>query len=539
MRISNYSFDDLPFSKLFKTYVNDFPELNDFYETNPFDESEVARRIKRFEFDGNRQKSAEILAAFNRQFEVRQETLDNLERLKENEQALAIVTGQQMGVYGGPLYTILKIVSTLHIAEQLEDRFNRPVIPVFWLADEDHDYDEVRSLNILNRESVKKIALPAENSPLPSVAEIELPDKLEWFREQLKESLYETDFSDDLWKLLDETFVPGRSFLAAFGTFISKLFSKHGLVLAGSNFTAFKRATSGILQQSITKADEIRHSLEEQSEKIGGKYHQQATLYDSNLFYLDDELGRTKISRNGDGWGAGEAKDWETSKLLDEIAEHPEKFSPNVFMRPVLQDTLLPTLGYVAGPGETAYYGQMKQMYSCFGLTMPVIYPRLSGTMIEPAIDRILGELPFEFHEYNNRIEDLESDYVDRTEQIDIEAIFSEWKEKVEQLSESGKRKIADVDPTLKGAVGNAKATYFGELDKLKGKVYRAVKKQDETQLKRIRRIKANLFPEGGLQERCIAGIFFMNKYGIGLWDELLTSLEENEQFDHHKLIYL
>jgi len=391
----------------------------------------------------------------------------------------------------------------------------------------------------LENDKVLELGLPSKENDLPTVAEMTITDEIEQLRTDLKSSLYDTDFSDELWSILDASYHSGNSFLQAFGQLIATLFSKHGLVLAGSNNPKVKQATHTFLSESITKAEDIRAELEAQTDRISEKYHQQVTLYDSNLFYLDGEAGRTKIARNGNGWQTDSGIKWETGQLVEAISEEPQKFSPNVFLRPILQDALLPTLGYVAGPGEAAYYGQMKNMYSCFDLEMPIIFPRLSATLIEPAIDRIINELPFEFYEFNNRIEDLESAYVDRTEQRDIETIFGDWKQKIEGLAEPKTKKIAEVDPTLEGAVGKATAAYFNELDKLKGKVYRAIKQQDETQLKRIRRIKANLFPSDGLQEREIAVIFYMNKYGIDIWDKLLDSLAEDEQFDHHKLIYL
>lgn len=538
MQVSDYSFEHLPLSKLFKTYVRNFEKLSDFYAANPFNSDAIAQKIDQFQFQGNRRKAAEIFTSFNQQFDVHQNAFDNLDRLKDNG-ALAIVTGQQLGIYGGPLYTMLKIVSVIHLAEQLEQEHGRPVIPFFWLADEDHDYEEVRGLNILADNEVKNFALPSRGNHLPAVAEMSLPEQLQELRSHLRDSLYDTDFSDELWELLDQSFQKGNTFVKSFGLFVSKLFSKHGLVLAGSNHPKVKKATGTYLKQSIAEADAIRKYLEEQSHKLDDQFHQQVTLYDSNLFYLDEEAGRTKISRNGDVWQTDAGGEWSNQELIQEIEEQPEKFSPNVFLRPVLQDGLLPTLGYIAGPGETAYYGQMKKFYSCFDLDMPVIFPRLSATMIEPAIDRIMNELPFDLFEYSNRIEDLESEYVDRTEQHDIEAIFDEWKKQVEQTADSKKDEVTKIDSTLNGAVEKAKSGYFGELDKLKGKVYRAVKKQDEIQLKRIRRVKTNLFPQDSLQERVIASIFYMNKYGVDIWDELLDALNDDEQLDHHKLIYL
>lgn len=538
MQTLSYSFDHLPFSKLFKTYINDFEKLSTFFEVNPFNNEEIAQKIEDFRFSGDRQITADILSAFNKGFDVDRATFDNIERL-QNKDALAIVTGQQLGLYGGPIYTVLKAISTIHLARQLEHRFDRPVIPVFWLADEDHDYDEVRGFHLLNDNELQRFELPPKENHLAPVAEIELPPKLDEVRNEVRESLHKTEFFDELWQLLDECFVPGNTFLDASGHFMSKLFSPHGLVLAGSNNKEVKALTGGYLKKSIAGADEIRGDLEQQTQALAEEFHQQVHLYDSNLFYLHKNLGRKKIRRNGNGWKTNAGSKWQRGELINEIENQPEKFSPNVFLRPILQDALLPTLGYVAGPGETAYFAQMKKMYRSFDMEMPVIFPRLSATIVEPAIDRILNELPFEFHEYDNRIEDLESAYVDRTQQTDINALFGEWKKQIEQIAEPEKKKIADIDITLKASADKTTAFYFNELDKLKNKVYRAVKKQDEIQLKRIHRIQSNLFPENNLQERMIPCIFYMNKYGIDIWDKVLESLDEDEVFDHHKLLYL
>lgn len=538
MQISNYSFDRLPFSKLFKTYISDFDKLSDFYETDPFDDQSIADKAESFSFTGNRERLSELLMGLNAPFNPDEAALKNIERLKEDD-ALVIVTGQQLGIYGGPLYTFFKTLSVIQLANRYEEKLNRPVIPVFWLADEDHDYDEIRELGILDGNEVKTLSLSSKGDELSPVADINVPEEVEKLETEVKDALYNTDFSAPLWDLLNKCFSADNTFAEGFGHFISALFSKHGLVLAGSNNPAIKKEVGDVMERSISEADEIRAGLEDQSQKLSEKFHQQVTLYDSNLFYLEgDEHIRRKISREGESWKTDSGKVWDTDSLKEEILNQPEKFSPNVFLRPILQDALLPTLGYVAGPGETAYYGQMKQMYACFGQHMPVIFPRLSATFIEPAIDRIMGELPFDFDEYQKRIEDLESEYVDRTEQHDIEAIFGDWKSRVEELSEEKEEIIGEIDPTLKGAVGNATSTYYNELDKLKGKVYRAVKNQDETQLKRINRIQNNLYPGNGLQERVLAGIFYMNKYGLDIWDNLLKSMEE-ESFDNHKMIYL
>lgn len=538
LHITNCSFQHLPFSKLFKTYVSDFSEVSTFYDYNPFDCQSIEAKAQELQYTGDRRPMVELLKDFNKSFELQEAAKHNLNRL-EDDDALTLVTGQQLGVFGGPLYTVLKIISVIHLARQMEDRLDRPVIPVFWLADEDHDYDEVRSLHLLNKEELESAELPSRPQPLLPVAELALPDELDQLRIQIQKELYETDFSADVWQLLNRCFRPGTTFFNAFGDFVTSLFSKHGLVLAGSNHAAIKAQTKEVFKHAVENAGAIRDALEDQTDRIKEQFHQQVTLYDSNLFYFSDEGTRLKINATDMGWAAVGGHEWTTGELLKQIDKTPERFSPNVFLRPLLQDRLLPTLGYVAGPGELAYYGQMKKLYAHFNAEMPVIFPRMTATLVEPAINRILGELPFEFYEYDQRIEDLDAAYVERTEKMDIEGVFAEWKQKVEQISDPKKEEVSGVDPTLEGAAGKATAVYFGELDKLKGKVYRAVKNQDQTQLSRIRRIKHNLFPKDGLQERSIAAIYFMNKYGIGFWDNLLESLNEDETFDQHKLFEL
>lgn len=538
MQLKQYDFSNLPFSGLFQTYVSDFNALSEFYNTNPFCDESITNFASSFAFYGNREETAKVLEDFNNQFDADNATLKNLQRIKEQD-ALCMVTGQQLGLFGGPLYTMFKTLATIHLARQWENKLDRPVIPVFWLADEDHDYEEINTVNVLSDGKLASFSLPSKQNGMPPVSELEFPLEIEELKEKLQSSLIDTDFSDALRTILDESFNPGVSFCRGFGNFIARLFSKYGLVLAGSNWAPVKQQVKNKLAEAVENADDIRETLEKQSQKLENKFHQQATVYDSHLFFLDPENGRTKIRRGQEGWYTETGKDWNSGQLIDEIESSPEKFSPDVFLRPVIQDTLLPTLGYVAGPGEVAYYGQMKPFYRCFNQQMPVIFPRLSATFIEPAIDRIIGELPFELREYNNRIEDLESEFVDRSSQVDLENIFENWKQETVSVSSPYKSKIVEVDETLEGAAEKAKAAYFNELDKLKGKTYRAIKKHEEIQLNRIKRIKLNLFPNQNLQERTLSGIYYMNKFGPDIWDQLLEELDSTDDFKSHQLIYI
>ncbi|MEX2362665.1 MAG: bacillithiol biosynthesis cysteine-adding enzyme BshC [Balneolaceae bacterium] len=325
---------------------------------------------------------------------------------------------------------------------------------------------------------------------------------------------------------MNQHYTPGKTHAQAFAGLIDSWFSGHGLLVAGSNHPEIKKILAADFHKSITKADEIYDAIETKSAEMEKIFHRQVANGDSNLFYFSEKEGRVKIHKDGIGWKAGNLS-WSTSELLDDIEDNPQNYSPNVFLRPVIQDKLLPTLGYVSGPGELAYYGQMKDLYAEFELEMPVIFPRLCATIIESGISRIIEKLPFQVHEYSKRVEDLESEFIERTNTVDLDVVFKSWKSKLEEAAENPLEVISKIDPTLDGTIGKTVAGFESELDKLLGRVHRSIKQQEETQIKRIEKIKVNLFPDGGLQERAVSPIYFMNKYGLDIWDILLKEMEK------------
>jgi len=530
-----YSFEKLPFSKLFKTYVQEFSTLKEFYTVDPFNEKDIEEKASFINRKESHTKYIEALKDLHTNLDIQQDS--QLKKLAE-EDSLAIVTGQQLGVYGGPLFTIYKTISTIILAKEWEEKLSRPVVPVFWLADEDHDFEEISWFGIPGNDDFSKIEYTF-NSNGQIVSDILMTSSIDTFKESIKEELFDTDFSNDLWLMFDSWYKDGISFRKAFAQMIDHLFSKHGLLIVGSNTKKIKEIVSDTFASSIVNASDINNSLKAQSDEIDSQFHQQVTLGDSNLFYVDEKDRRIKIERKNSNWIAG-IQEWTEEELVDQISNNPEQFSPNVFLRPIIQDKLLPTLGYVAGPGEIAYYGQMKDIYPHYNLEMPVIFPRFSATLIESGIDRILDKIPFEFHRYGERIEDLEKEYAKSSETTDIEALFKEWKEGINTESTTPKSVIAEIDGSLEGLTGKVISGFETELDKLKGRVYRSIKQQEQTQLQRIRKIKAQLYPDSGLQERMVSYMYFMNKYGINIWDELISELEkESLELNAHHLIRL
>ena len=537
MEIGRCTFGELSFSKLFIQYVNDYSSLSDYYLTNPFDDQAIAKKAQALTKPKYATPYIEVLRSYHQFLGIEKAQSENLNKLAQSE-ALAVVTGQQLGVYGGPIFTIYKTLTAIQHARKWEKELNRPVVPVFWLADEDHDFDEIASFNIPGNNNLDSASLLLSNSNQP-VSVVELDD-YERFRSEAEELLFETDFSEELWRLLDECYSEGKQHNEAFAQLMSSLFSKHGVVIAGSNTTEIKALLTEEFTYSITHREQLHKALKEKSESIAINFHQQVVLGSTNLFYVDPDRGRIKIGFENNAWKIDGIGEYTEEQLKQLVVAHPERFSPNVFLRPIIQDRLLPTLGYVAGPGELAYYGQMRSYYEKFEMDMPVIYPRLSASLVEKGVERALEKLPFKFCEFGKRVEDLESDYVASLDSIDLDQVFDDWKKGSQHVAIEPIKSIKSIDSTLEGTSAKVLAQFETELDKLKGKVFRSVKQQEQTQLNRIHKVKSQLFPGNGLQERSVSFPYFMNKYGVEIWDQILASIEEKDLDARvHHIFYL
>ncbi|MFU8859991.1 MAG: bacillithiol biosynthesis cysteine-adding enzyme BshC [Cyclonatronaceae bacterium] len=537
MKLEGTDPEKLPFSTLFKHYLSGNKQVLDFFEYSPFSESDITSCAESVPEPENRAALVSALSRFNSGFELHENAQRNLERLGKSG-SLTVVTGQQLSLYGGPLYTIFKTLTAIHLSRHYESLLGRPVIPVFWLADEDHDYEEAATIAIPDRQGIYTTMLKSDHGQASSVGRLPLGEDIHRIRNEVRGILQETDFSTDLWNLVDTCYKPDYTFRKAKALYLGKLFSKHGLIFCGSDDQEIKKRMTGPLSRALRDAGALQQALEETSSKIEKVYHRQAGVLDNTLFIHSDKGVRERLYRSNDEWKTESGQKFNSDELQEMVSVNPGMFSPNVFLRPVLQDHLLPNIGYVAGPAEIAYYGQMKSFYRVFNRKMPLIIPRLSATIIEPAVGRIMNDIPFEPHHYQERIEDLEKEWLRLSEAPDVDAIFNKFYDKVDVMNSHIEEEIGKIEPTLTNTASKNAAEYKKSLDKLKQKLNRALKSKQETQLKRISRIKGELFPGGSLQERQIAHIYFMNKYGIHIWDDLFKELTP-DIYRSHQLIHI
>lgn len=539
MRFESISHRQLPYTDLFRDYADSHHGTGPFFACRHRYE-DLRKTVLSFKYDGDRDMLTRLLHSYHIDCGVGESNRTGLQALA-GEEAVTITTGQQLGFYGGPLFAVYKILSTIYLSDKLTRDTGRKVIPVFWLADEDHDYEEIAEVLLPRNKKMERIRHAGSGNIGHAAGHIILGESFRDFRRKVHEMLPQTDFKNELFDLLDSCYEPGKSIRTAFAQLVSSLFSHHGLIVAGSNHAGIKRHVSACIRQAISDRAEIQRLLEEQSGKIAKDYHQQVTITDSLLFWHDPKEGRVRLDCQDGIWERAPGIRFSTSGLVNLAEENPAAFSPNVFLRPVIQDTLLPNIAYVGGPAEVAYHAQMKPLYGHFGMNAPFLACRLTATLMEPSVGRYLKDLPFEFPDYAMRREDLESQYVRSLEDASVENRFSEWKSRVDQLTEEMLQKLDIRDPGLLKAASAATKEHCKSIERLENKWKKSIKQKEEVQIKRIGRIKDSLFPMDMLQERAVSFIYYMNKYGTGIWTEMLESLKKENPplFTDHWLVEL
>jgi bacillithiol synthase len=536
--IKKLDFRDLPLSKLFCDYIQNNEAISGYFaQSHTY--TNLKKAVDSYHGRHNRAEAARVIAEFNKPF-LEVQGVDELADTLAREDTVTITTGQQLSLFGGPLYTVFKTISTIQLARSLSRDTGKNVIPVFWLADEDHDFDEIAVLSIPAGNEIRRITLPCDTCARHAAGKIRVDKAFDDFRSEVYETLHRTDFHPQLTALLDEAYAPDRSYREAFATLLSRLFSHHGLIFAGSNHAPAKKLASESIRKAIANADIIRKTLIGQSDRIARQYHQQVQVTDSLLFWHDDEQGRVRLRHENDRWETDSGLSVTTGELLDLLEREPERFSPNVFLRPLIQDHLLPNAAYVGGPAEIAYYGQMKPLYELFGMEMPFIAARMSATLAEPAVQRFLDELPFGFTDFNKRLEDLEQHFLRTHGHPELDDLFEKWANRVEALTGEMTSEIGMDDPGLQKHAFSITREHVKSIEKLKKKMLNAIRQKEDVHVNRIRKAKHSLFPSDRLQEREIAFIYYMNKFGMDIWDRLLEQLDEEgaNLFDSHYLIH-
>jgi bacillithiol synthase len=527
------SFRQLGFSRLFSDYCAQSSQILEFFEYNPFDPNALVTRND-IQPDSVPGRLEEALKAYNPEAFLHDTARTNLKELVENPKCRTITTGQQLTFAGGPIFTMFKILTAISEAVNLSKVTGDPVVPIFWLADEDQDFDEIASITFPSGADVHTLTLDQPQVEAQRAGYIPVTQDVLDRVEELVKLLPETEFHEEITALLRNAYSLGNTHNYAFSQLILKLFSRFGLLVFGSARPESRELLKESFRDLISISVEIHHALESVSAALEQNYHRQVSVSSSNWFICSPDGSRTKLTLDDGIWSTSDGQSYTTEQLASMVYDDPNLLSPNVFMRPVLQDILLPNLGIVSGPGEVAYYAQTREMYMACKRPMPVVIPRFSGMLLEPSIVKNLSELPFEIADFSKRHEDLETEFVQKIQEQDLNAFFEEWSEQIVSLAESKMSVVESIDPTLVGTLKRIETDQSNALNQLKAKIFKAVKSRQDTQIKRIHRVQNNLYPGRVIQERSIGFIYFICKYGSGVLDRILQEVESRSLDSHH-----
>jgi bacillithiol biosynthesis cysteine-adding enzyme BshC len=513
-------------------------QLSAFFAGNPADTAAWTAAIARArQHPRPRGEVADILQA---QQQARGAPADALaaSALLRDPASVAVVTGQQAGLFGGPLFTLLKALTAIRLAEDLRARHNVPAVPVFWIDAEDHDWNEVRQCTVLDGElAVRPVAageLPGTNAG--PIARVVLDESIAQTLDVLAATLPETEFTASVLGDLRRAYRPGVGMADAFGRWLESVLGPRGLVVYDASDPRSKPLVASVFARELASGGETSRLAARAGRALQERgYHMQVTPQEdaTALFHLN--AGREPIRVDGGNGFLVDDTRLSREALLARAQEAPHEFSPNVLLRPIVQDSLFPTVCYVSGPSELAYLGQLKDVYAAFGIPMPLIVPRATATIVDANAMRFLTRHGLPLESLRARDEAALNELLASQLPPDVEGSVERVSRVLEEQMAQVASAVTAIDATLEGATRSALGRMQDDLKKLQGKIIQAAKKKDDTLRRQFHHAQAQTFPEGHPQEREIGFVYFLNKYGPTLIDRL-SELLPGEQGTHYVL---
>jgi len=482
---------------------------------------------------GHRQRLAAHLLADNTALGASPSVIANIQRLADG--AAAVVTGQQVGLFGGPLLTLLKAATCIRRANQASTA-GHPHVPIFWVATEDHDLAEMNQASFLTKHEVETLSVPVQSRPGVPVGSIRFGDEISAVVERASELLTHAPISE----ILRTAYAPGQSFGSAFARFLSTVFAAHGLIVIDAASQTYHALGASTLKFAIDHAAGLEDSLRARSEElIAAGYHAQVLVNEGNslLFLIDSETGeRLPLRRIADSWKAG-SHTFTTAELCSILDTAPQRISPNALLRPVFQDTILPTSLYIGGPAEIAYFAQSQVVYDAvFGRTTPV-QPRLSATLIEPAVAKLMTQYELDLPAALHTSEDLAHRLAARAMPIEGKKRLAAAGNAMEQELAALTEWAATLDKNLGAAAEVSASKMRYQMDRLRRMTATFELQRQSSLAKHAAAITLNLFPGQHPQERVLSGAWFLSRVGETLPALLIEAAASD--CTGHKAIYL
>lgn len=529
-------------SELFTDFQANAEKIQKFYpEKNTSLEKFGEQVLSNYRVD--RAALCDVLIETNESFGAGKTTFENIKLLR-GENCVAIVTGQQAGLFSGALYTIYKALSAVRLAADLRKK-NIKAVPVFWIAEEDHDFDEVKKTFNLNKDGqlFESGNTPKELAANRPVGLVTFDETISETVENLFNELPRTEYSDETKKLLSETYRAGETYSGAFAKFITKIFADYGLIILAPLNEKLKKLCAPIFVEAVDKSGAIVDALLERNKELERKsYHPQVlTAENSYPFFFQNEAGERQTLRkdlkNGKIKIRNSSFEFENAELREIARTAPQNLSPNALLRPVVQDYLLPTLCYFGGAAEVAYFAQNSVIYEHLNRPVTPIRHRSSCTVVERRNARTLEKYELNFKDLFDGEEKISTRIVERFLNPKTAQVLAKVEENINAELDRLDRELIKDEPTLSANLASRRRKILWHVGALRKKYHRAEMLKDEIARRRLENLFAALLPHDALQERSLNINTFLNLYSMNFIDWIYETVETDGQ--NHQILYL
>ena len=528
---------------LIEEFLHSFDRVKKFFRWNPETDWQACAGL-RANSGADRNQIADILHDQNSGWQARSATMDHIQQIR-NPGTLCLMTGQQVGIFGGPLYTLYKAITAVKLAKFLTLQFPRwNVVPCFWMEVGDNDYREINHIFTIDKESrLVRLSLPDQPTDFRSVSHRTIPPEIEEVHRKLDEALFPSEFKTKILGMLREEYSEGKHFSDAFARLLHHLLGDYGLVIIDPSDRRFKLLAKHVFRAALNEAEKLHELINRQNRELEKhNYPVQVRLTEKQtlLFLQADDFSRCRIDRQEKQFLVRHPKQPFTISMKDLselLEEQPWRFSPNVLLRPVYQDSLFATLGYVGGPAELAYTAQLQPIYQLFNLPQPVFFPRARVTLVEKKIDRLVQKYGLNYPKIFALGDRLITDFTRRHSEVQLEQLFSEPVGKIEQLLNRLEPAVREIDPTLISALDKTNKQINRAFLNLKARTEQAFARKLDMEIRQLNRLLVHLYPSGTFQERKLNPVYFLAKYGPDFVANLYKSVSIEEA--SHQLIFL
>ncbi|MDQ6651178.1 MAG: bacillithiol biosynthesis cysteine-adding enzyme BshC [Acidobacteriota bacterium] len=545
LRVETLSFDRIPHqSRLFLDYLRDPLALREFYPSAVRFHHELPARSSEVitAYQTDRSRLCDALRDMNAAWGAGEKTLNNIQLLGDSD-CLAVVSGQQAGLFSGPLYTIYKALSAVKLAGCLTQR-NTKAVPVFWIATEDHDFPEVAKAEFIGRDC--RLAhveasshMHRENQPVGGVL---IDSSINAVLDRLLEFLPSSEFTADFEVVVRDAYRPGHSYGEAFARIMTSLLGHYGLILLDPLDQRLKTLAAPLYASAALRAHEIATAIEVRSRKLQeAGYHAQVTASENSfpLFMHDAGGARHALIRSADGKYSAKHEDkaYSAEELSNLASTRPESFSPNVTLRAVVQDYLLPTIAYCGGAAEIAYFAQTAEVYRLLERPITPILPRASLTMIERHSGRVLERYGLGLADLFVGLENVLARVVEEHLGTDTAKSFAKTEATVNSELDDLREHLREIDPTLADALETGRRKINYQLEGLRTRFHRSQMSRDEAAHRQLLRAFEQLYPHKELQERHINITSLLARHGRYVIDWIYNAI--NVGSNDHQVVYL